>query len=93
MDVLHDEYLKEVKNHPGKLPVVYLKGTNIIVSQGGGQKSSNYAPVWAISRWVDRPEDLVPMPKGSTSSAASPPSTGSTKVAAPTNDDDEDDFG
>jgi hypothetical protein len=96
MDPLHDEYLKGVKQNPGKLPVVYLKGTTVIVSQGGGQKSSNYAPVWAISRWVDRPADLVPMPKGISSAApvlsASPPSTGSTKVVAPVAVDD-DDFG
>jgi hypothetical protein len=95
MDILHDEYLKGVKANRGKLPVVYLKGTTIIVSQGGGQKSSNYAPVWAIARWVDRPEDLVPMPKSisSPASSASPPSTGSTKVSAAVVDDDEDDFG
>lgn len=97
MDSLHNAYLAGAKENPGKLPVVVLKGVTTVVSNGGGQKSTNYAPNWAISGWAPRPSDLVARPRGGSEANASapvssgPPQTGSTKVAPPAADDE--DFG
>lgn len=101
LDALHDEYLKGVKDNPGKLPVVVLEDTKVKKTEGKNQTSSNYMPVFKITKWVPRPSDLVPVlrgRKGSTAPAASsaPASTGSTRAAAPapqTTSDEEDDFG
>jgi len=105
-DACHTEYVAEAKNNPGKLPVVSLKTTVPIVTQGRDEKgnpvkTTNYAPVFEIVSWVSRPNDLVFVPKGGGSPAhtpapaaqpaATPPSTGSTPVAAPATADD--DFG
>lgn len=106
-DSCHNEYLAGVKANPGKLPVVELETTVPIVTQGRDEKgnpvkTTNYAPVFKIASWVNRPDDLVFVPKGGGSSpaaspaapaqpAATPPATGSTPVSAPASDDD--DFG
>lgn len=105
-DSCHNEYLAGVKANPGKLPVVELETTVPIVTQGRDEKgnpvkTTNYAPVFKIASWVNRPDDLVFVPKGGGSPAtsatapaqpaATPPATGSTPVSAPASDDD--DFG
>lgn len=106
-DSCHNEYLAGAKANPGKLPVVELETTVPIVTQGRDEKgnpvkTTNYAPVFKIASWVNRPDDLVFVPKGGGSSpaastaapaqpAATPPATGSTPVSAPASDDD--DFG
>jgi hypothetical protein len=95
LDDLHDQYLEGVKKNPGKLPVIVMADTIPIVSEGKGQKSTNYCPQFEIVNWVGRPDDLVHQPRVSTASSTNsrvPPSTGSTKVSAPVNTDD-DDFG
>jgi hypothetical protein len=102
-DTCHTEYMAGVKANPGKLPVVSLSTTVPIVTQGRDErgnpvKTTNYAPVFKITSWVDRPADLVFTPKNGGSAAAapsapaSPPSTGSTQVPAPAPSSD-DDFG
>lgn len=63
VDALHDAYLAAPERKAGKLPVVTLVDT--VVKEVG--KSSNYAPVFKISGWVDRPDAL---PKGGSSPAA-----------------------
>lgn len=87
ISLLHDDYLAGVAANPGMLPVVALVGTTAVQSEGGGQKSTNYAPVWKIVRWVNRPADLVAKPKEAANVHQMPPrqtpSTGSTKVSAP----------
>lgn len=78
----------------GKLPVVELKDTVAKTSSGGAMKTTNYVPVWEITGWVKRPEDLVYTGRSSSapsSSSSGPADTGSTKVSAP--ESDEDDFG
>lgn len=106
-DACHNEYLAGAKANPGKLPVVELETTVPIVTQGRDEKgnpvkTTNYAPVFKIASWVNRPDDLVFVPKGGGASpatpaaapaqpAATPPATGSTPVSAPASDDD--DFG
>ena len=97
IDKLHDAYLEGVKENPDKLPVVIMSDTLPIVSEGKGQKSTNYSPVFEIEKWVSRPSDLVASPRGPSTPKAeaparsAPPSTGSTRASAPSNDDD--DFG
>lgn len=96
MDTLHNAYVAGAAANPGKLPVVALKGVTSVVTNGGGNKATNYAPNWEIVGWSSRPADLVAKPRGGSTPAASaktggPPSTGSTKAAAPAADDD--DFG
>lgn len=104
-DTCHTEYMAGVKANPGKLPVVSLSTTVPIVTQGrnpegNAVKTTNYAPVFKITGWVDRPADLVFTPKnGSAAPAPAPaapvsaPSTGSTLVTAPASTLLDDDFG
>lgn len=91
-DALHDAYLTGVAANPGKLPIVVITKTVPVTSKGNGQSSTNYEPVFAITGWVDRPQDLKAAPRGSLAPAtpqashkpaATAPSTGSTQVAAP----------
>lgn len=58
MDVLHDEYLKGIKDNAGKVPVVEIKGVKkVAVKTKEGSK--NYKqPEWSIVSWVARPDAL-----------------------------------
>lgn len=87
---LKDDYDNGVKENPGKLPVVTLVDTIAKTSSGGALKTTNYVPVFEITGWVKRPDDLVYQSRSSSapSNPSSPPSTGSTKVSAPVADDD-----
>jgi hypothetical protein len=88
---LMDAYESGVKSNPGKLPVVELKDSIAKASSGGALKTTNYVPVWQITGWVKRPEDLVYTARSSSAPStpsAGPASTGSTKVAAPAGEDD-----
>lgn len=58
LDALHTAYEQQKADNPGKLPVVSLTGTTPVVSQGKGQSSTNYQPVFEIVKWVDRPDEL-----------------------------------
>lgn len=83
-----------VKDNPGKLPVVAFHDSVAKTSTGGALKTTNYVPVWEITGWVKRPDDLVYTARSSSEAPASsngPASTGSTKVSAPAGGDD--DFG
>ena len=92
------EYNAGAANNPDKLPVVAMTDSLAETSGEGQKRTTNYVPVFEITAWVKRPEDLVYEPRNSSSSPSSfssddfgaPPSTGSTKVSAPA---DEDDFG
>lgn len=59
MDGLHTAYLEGLAANPGKLPVVAMTGTTPIKTTGKGQTSTNYAPIFQIKSWVDRPAELV----------------------------------
>jgi hypothetical protein len=96
IDKLHTQYEAGLKDNPGKLPVVVMDDTIPIVSEGRGQKSTNYAPSFSIKSWVARPADLQAQPRSSASAgrpAGTPPSTGSTRAAPPATTADDDDFG
>jgi hypothetical protein len=66
VDKLYDEYMAAPERSQGKLPVVALTGTTMITSGSGAQKSTNYAPNFAITNWMARPADMgaasVPAP-------------------------------
>lgn len=91
LDELHSTYEAERGHNAGKLPVVSIKDTIAITSEGQGQKTTNYQPVFEIVGWAPRPADLVFKVKGSGSKPAAangaqrpaPPATGSTQVSAP----------
>ena len=80
IDALHTTFEAAPESKDGKLPVVSLKSTTPVVSGAGAQKSTNYAPVFEIVKWVDRPADLA------SSDAAAPaqvaPQTAAPKAAA-----------
>ena len=92
---LYAEYLAGVKQNAGKLPVVTLNDSYAETSGEGATRSTNYVPVFEITGWVNRPDDLVYQARSSgasktesfTVSASTPPSTGSTRVSAPAADD------
>lgn len=88
---LMDAYESGAKENPGKLPVVELKDAVAKTSTGGALKTTNYVPVWGITGWVKRPEDLVYTARSSSASSTSasgPAATGSTKVSPPAGEDD-----
>lgn len=58
VDALHTQFLKDRPANPGKLPVVSMTGSTPVVSSGKGQTSTNYSPVFAITKWVERPAEL-----------------------------------
>lgn len=63
MDALYDAFLAQQGANAGKLPIVTLKTTTAVTksgkdAQGKPQSSTNYQPVWEITGWADRPEEL-----------------------------------
>lgn len=99
IDTAHDAYEAGKAANPGKLPVYILKDTVPIVSEGGGNKTTNYSPVFELTGWAARPSDLTYIPRAKpapsavpSAPAGTPPSTGSSRVMAPAVAAD-DDFG
>ena len=95
---LDDEYRNGVKENPGKLPVVVMNDSYAKTSGEGARKSTNYVPVFEITGWTKRPDDLVYQARSSsapsqTATASAPPATGSAKVSAPVPPADDEDFG
>lgn len=73
MDKLHDLYASAPERSQGKLPVVTIANTTMVVSGSGAQKSTNYAPNFVISQWQTRPADMVASVAPPPSSTVSPP--------------------
>jgi len=75
VDALHTLFLAERAQNPGKLPVVAMTGTTPVTTTGKGQSSTNYQPVFAIQKWVDRPAELggSAAPAGATPAPPAPP--------------------
>jgi len=90
---LYGEYLEASSKHAGKLPVITMTDSYPETSGEGATKSTNYVPIFEITSWVSRPDDLVYSARSSSSPtesftvSASAPSTGSTRVSAPSADD------
>lgn len=93
MDALHTTYEAEKASHPGQLPVVVMKSTTPIKSGSGAQTSTNYAPVFEITKWVDRPAELSAAPPRQQEATSHVASTAkaAAHVSAPAADD-EDEF-
>lgn len=86
VDDLHTAYEAQKAANPGKLPVVALTGSKAIVSTGKGQSSTNYAPIFEIQKWVDRPAELGGAGGDTQEEAAPSPPPPAAPVAS---DDDE----
>jgi hypothetical protein len=70
MDALHTEFEKGRTSNPGKLPIVAMTGSTAVTFGGGAKSSTNYAPTFAITGWVDRPAEL---PAGGPPPVSPPP--------------------
>jgi hypothetical protein len=100
IEKLHNDWLAQSKDNPGKLPVVVLRDTIGVTTGESGMKKTNFIPDFEIVGWVKRPDDLVYKPHSSAAPvesddeepapARTPPSTGSTKAKAPVMADEED---
>lgn len=86
VDELHNAYEAAKASNPGKLPVVALTGSKPIVSTGKGQSSTNYAPIFEIQKWVDRPADLG---GAATAKPEEAPAPKPAPASAPVDDDEE----
>ena len=53
-DGLFDQWFAGRADHPGQLPVVQVK----TYEEVAGKHGSNFAPVFAIVKWIDRPADM-----------------------------------
>ena len=64
IDLLHDQFLREEKANPGKVPVITISGTEktMVKTQQGNKAYKK--PVIKITGWVPRPEllDVKPEP-------------------------------
>lgn len=96
LEALYLAYLDGVKANAGKLPIITLKTTKPIKSEGGGKVSTNYQPVFEIVGWAPRGDFAfvpkaggnyapagAPVPHATAPSMGVPPSTGSTLAAPP----------
>jgi hypothetical protein len=73
MDKLHTEFEQGKTANPGKLPVVAMTGSTAVTSTGQGKSSTNYAPTFAIQKWVDRPAELGGVGKSEPAVQSPPP--------------------
>jgi hypothetical protein len=78
IDALHSEFEANKAANPGKLPVVAMTGSTAVTTTGQGKSSTNYAPTFAIQKWIDRPAEL-----GGVSKAAAPVSPPPPPAPAP----------
>jgi hypothetical protein len=85
MDDLYNVYVKSPEAAAGQIPIVSIPSTVAIKSGSGARSSTNYAPVFRIDGWTDRPDILgprvVPAPRA-TAQPATTASTPSAQVAA-----------
>jgi hypothetical protein len=93
IDKLHTDFEAGRAANPGKLPVVALTGSTAVVSTGKGQSSTNYAPIFEIKSWVDRPSELpantnAPTGTGAAQQAAPVQQAITTSQVAPATDDE-----
>lgn len=55
VDELHDAWSAQFDEHPGQVPVVTLERTLQVTTGSGAKKSTNFAPIFAITKWIPRP--------------------------------------
>jgi len=64
IEALYDCFTAQRSTNPDKLPVVKLKSTVAVTTGYGAGQSINYQPVFEITGWMARPDDLKFVPKG-----------------------------
>lgn len=89
VDELHTAYEAQKAANLGKLPLVALTGSKPIVSTGKGQTSTNYAPIFEIQKWIDRPAELG---GAATAKAEEAPAPKPAPPPAPAASDDDEEF-
>jgi hypothetical protein len=76
IDHLHNSYEAAPEARAGKLPVVKFSGATPITTKGPQGTTTNYAPVFDIVSWADRPADwsapTVPLPAAGSRTAPPP---------------------
>lgn len=60
MDDLYNVYVKSPESGAGQIPIVSIPSTVAIKNGTGARSSTNYAPVFRIDGWTDRPDILGP---------------------------------
>jgi hypothetical protein len=67
MDDLYQTFTAAPEAARGQIPLICIASTTAIRSGSGTRTSTNYAPVFRVEGWVDRPSDLgartVPAPR------------------------------
>jgi hypothetical protein len=84
MEDLHTAFLAAPDSRSGQIPLVAVTGTRTIETVSPRGTTKNYAPIFAITGWIARPEGFgertVPAPS---SLVAAPPRAAPAPVAAP----------
>ena len=57
-EVLYDSWLAAREHNPGKVVLARLAGVRPVQSGGGGQKSTNYEPVFEVVKWATTPAEF-----------------------------------
>ncbi len=75
MDQLHSQYSAAAESKVGKLPIVTISGVTAVHAGQGAKRSTNYAPNFTITGWVDRPAELPlhPVAPAAAQSPLTPP--------------------
>lgn len=94
MDDLYQAYLQNPEAAAGKIPIISIPSTIAIKSGVGARSSTNYAPVFRIDGWTERPDLLgaptTPIPgsvnghAGYTAAPAQPAQQAAPAAAQPT---------
>jgi len=79
MDALHNQFEAAPESGQRLLPLVMLAGTMPVVSKAPQGQTTNYAPIFEITKWLPRPDD---MPLGAVPRIAAPASA-APQAAAP----------
>jgi hypothetical protein len=63
LEALYDQWLAGREHNPGKAVLARLAGAKPVLSGGGGQKSTNYEPTFAIVKWAKPPDEFAAAPE------------------------------
>lgn len=74
LDDLWNTFAALPESGQGKIPLISIIGSTPVKSGKGAQSSTNYAPIFKINGWIDRPDlfgaRTVPAPRGTAQQAA-----------------------
>jgi hypothetical protein len=88
MDELYQLYRTSPEAARDQIPIVVIRGTNTIVTGSGARKSTNYAPIFEIISWIQRPAELLgprttPIPAAAPAAPPASPAAWTPPPAAP----------